>query len=58
VKGLEIIRNIIENVQYITYEYENENEKKEHIEEMNQQGFEILSNFENRYEVVYRKFFS
>lgn len=55
---MERIRNITENVQYITYEYENENEKKEHIAKMNQEGFEILSNFENQYKVVYRKFFS
>lgn len=53
---MENIHNDIERVQYTTYRYMNEIEKADHMKEMINRGFEILDNFEDKYEVVYRRF--
>ena len=53
---MEKIRNIIEQVQYVTYHYNDEKEKELHMKEMRLDGYELLSNFEHHYEVIYRKF--
>ncbi len=50
------IENIIEKVQYITYTYDTLEEKKEHIEKMELEGYEHLENFDHVWQVTYRKF--
>ncbi|QVK21347.1 hypothetical protein KHQ82_03175 [Mycoplasmatota bacterium] len=51
------IKSIIEKVEYTTYTYYSIEEKNNHIKKMEQDGYELLDNFEHRKEAIFRKFY-
>ena len=52
---MDIINNVIEEVQYIRYEYSTNEERESHIIEMEKNEYECLYKLSDGLEVTYRK---
>lgn len=46
----------LKQVHYITYEYDDTEEKERHILKMASEDYELLERFEDAHKVIYRKF--
>lgn len=51
------VRSDMKQVHYVTYEYDDVEEKEKHIVEMGSDNYEILERFEDAHKVTFRKFF-
>lgn len=49
---------VVKKVHYITYEYENIEEKEVHIHKMENNEYECLDRFEDNQKATFRKFLS
>lgn len=52
---MEIVNNVIEEVQYIKYEYSTKEERQTHLIEMEKKQYESLYRLSDGLQVTYRK---